>query len=398
MEQVSKKHRQIKKYKLITGEVKYKFTVYLGVDPETGSDKSVTRSSFNTAKEAELAIDKLKYEFKQGKKPENSRKTFQEVYLEWDKVYKESGIKMSTYSKTEGYFKNHILPYFGDKKVSKITVRHCEEFGLNLKKSLKYFHHIINYAKDVLDTAARYDYIHVNPFDKIKKYPKEGKHIKVDNYLETYELKRLLDYASNENWESYTLLRLLALTGIRKGEMRILTWSDLDFKKKLLKIYGTYSYSKHNHGNNISSTKTDIDREILLDDMTLKVLKKWKKEQLLRLQMLGLKPKQDKDQLIFSNTKNKIVKDNYANNIFSNYLEILNIRHFGVHGLRHTHATHLLEANPHSEGIRTDGEKQRLGHSNKQDTTSEYYRHVTNKVMEYTLKRYIEYLNSEDIY
>src|SRR5690606_8622492 len=149
---------------------------------------------------------------------------------------------------------------------------------------------------------------------------------KIDNYLETYELKRLLNYASNDNWESYTLLRLLAMTGIRKGEMRILTWSDLDFKKKFLKIYGTYSYSKHNHGNNISSTKTDIDREILLDDMTLKVLKKWKKEQLLRLQMLGLTPKQDEDQLIFSNTKNKIVKDNYANNFFSNYLEILNIR------------------------------------------------------------------------
>lgn len=393
MELVSKKHRQIKKYKLKNGEIKFKFTVYLGIDPETGNEKSVTRSSFNTVKEAELAIDKLNYEFKQGKKPENNRKTFQEVYLEWDKEYKESGIKMSTYSKTEGYFKNHILPFFADKKVSKISVRHCEEFALSLKKNLKYFHHIIEYAKDVLDTAVRYDYIHLNPFDKMKKYPKEGKHKKTDSYLETYELKQLFDYVSKVDWESYTLLRLLALTGIRKGEMRILTWSDVDFDNKILKIFGSYSYSKHNHGNNIGTTKTDEDREILLDDVTLNVLKSWKEKQGLHLRMLGLLIKQDKDQLIFSNTKNKIVKDSFANNTFNKYLNILNMRHVVVHGLRHTHATHLLEAD-----VAHEGKQHRLGHLPRQDTTSEYYTHVTKKVMKYTLDRYINYLNSEGIY
>lgn len=398
MEQVSKKHRQIKKYTLKNGEVKFKFTIYLGVNADTGIPDQVTRSKFNSVKEAELAIDKLKYEYIKGKKPENKRITFQDVYTEWDIEYKDSGNKMSTYSKTQGYFKNHILPYFGEKKVAQITVRHCEEFSRNLKKDLKYFHHIINYAKDVLDTAVRHDYIHFNPFDKIKKYPKEGKHIKTDTYLETHELKKIFDYTSKDSWEAYTLIRLLSMTGIRKGEMRILTWSDIDFENNLLKIYGSYSYSKHNLGDNISTTKTDEDREILLDEVTLDVLAKWKKEQSLRLQMIGLTAKPNKEQLIFSNTKNKIVKDNYANKILNTYLEILNIRHVVVHALRHTHATHLLEANPHSEGIRSDGEKQRLGHSSKQDTTSEYYRHVTKKIMAYTLKKYIEYMNSEGIY
>lgn len=393
MEQISKNHRQIKKYTLKNGDIKYKFTVYLGIDQETGREKSVTRNSFNTVKEAESEIEKLKYEFKHGKNPENNRKTFQEVYLEWDKNYKASGIKMSTYSKTEGYFKNHILPFFGNKKISKINVRHCEEFALNLKKDLKYFHHLINYAKDVLDTAVRYDYIHFNPFDKMKKYPKEGKHIKTDNYLETHELKQLLDYVANDDWEAYTLLRSLSVTGVRKGEIRILTWSDIDFDNNILKIYGSYSYSKHNYGNNISTTKTDEDREILLDDTTLEVFKSWKEKQVLHLQMLGLCPKEDKDQLIFSNTKNRIVKDYYANDILNKYLNLLNMRHIVIHGLRHTHATHLLEANvPH------EGKQQRLGHSSHHDTTSEYYTHVTKKVMKYTLEKYIEYLNSEGIY
>lgn len=398
MEQVSKKHRQIKKYTLKNGEVKFKFTLYLGVNSDTGIPDQVTKSRFNSVKEAELAIDKLKYEYFKGKKPESHSKTFLEVYKEWDTVYKNSGIKMSTYSKTTGYFENHILPFFADKKIAKITVRQCEEFALNLKKNLKYFHHIINYAKEVLDSAVRYDYIHFNPFDKIKKYPREGKHIKTDTYLETYELKKSLDYTSKDNLEAYTLIRLLSMTGIRKGEMRTLTWSDVDFGSKLLNVYTSYSYSKHNHGNNISTTKGIKDREILLDDVTLEVLAKWKGEQLQRLQMIGLTAKSDEEQLIFSNTKNKIVKDDYANKILYKYLEILNIRHVVVHALRHTHATHLLEANPFSEGSRSEGDKQRLGHIGRQDTTSEFYRHVTKKIMEYTLKKYIEYLNSEGIY
>ncbi|WP_147633105.1 N-terminal phage integrase SAM-like domain-containing protein [Kurthia sp. Dielmo] len=80
---------------------------------------------------------------------------------------------MSTYSKTEGYFKNHILPFFGEMKVAKITVRHCEEFALKLSNELQYFHHVINYAKEVLEMAVRYDYIQTNPFTKIRNYPRE---------------------------------------------------------------------------------------------------------------------------------------------------------------------------------------------------------------------------------
>lgn len=129
-----------------------------------------------TKRDIELSVEMQKFE--------------NEVYLEWDKLYKASGIKMSTYSKTEGYFKNHILPYFGEMKVSKITVRHCEEFALKLSTELQYFHHVINYAKEVLEMSVRFGYIHTNPISKMNKYPKEKKHVMLDNYLETHELKK----------------------------------------------------------------------------------------------------------------------------------------------------------------------------------------------------------------
>lgn len=393
MQQVSKKHRQIKKYTLKNGEVKYKFTVYLGIDPDTGKEKPVTRSSFNTVKEAEFAIDKLKYEFKQGMKPNDQRKTFNEVYLDWVLYYKASGIKMSTYSKTEGYFKNHILPFFGEMKVTKITVRHCEEFALKLSTELQYFHHVINYAKEVLEMSVRFGYIHTNPISKMNKYPKEKKHVMMDNYLETHELKKVLEHAATRGFEAHALIRLLAFSGIRKGELRILTWGDLNFEQKTLSIHGAYSYSKHNNGNNISTTKTAESRLIYLDDKTLEILSVWKQKQFERLTILGINPKDNDNQLIFTNSKNHIVKDYYPNKIFNEILDELNMRHVVIHGLRHTHATHLAEAGAPLYGI-----QQRLGHAISNSTTIGFYIHPTDTVKKITLVDYMDYLNSKGIY
>lgn len=131
----SKYHPAIKEYHLKDGSKYYRFTVYLGVDSYTGKDKIVTRSKFPSLKAAQVAIDRLKYEFNNGQKPEDLRKTFSDVYEEWEVTYKDSGVVMSTYSKTEGYIKNHILPFFGHLKVSKITVRHCEQFASQLSKN-----------------------------------------------------------------------------------------------------------------------------------------------------------------------------------------------------------------------------------------------------------------------
>ncbi|MFF5995212.1 site-specific integrase [Lysinibacillus sp. KU-BSD001] len=393
MKQVSKKYTQIKEYKLKNGETKYGFTLYLGVNPDTGNDKSVTRSSFNTVKQAELAIDKLKYEFRLGRNPESNLKKFKEVYAEWDAQYKASGVKMSTYSKTEGYFKNHILPFFGEMKVSKITVRHCEEFSLMLSKKLKHFHHVINYTKDVLETAVRYSYIHTNPFYKMHKYPREKKHIKQDKYLETHELKLVLEFAAQKDFETYAMLRLLNFSGIRKGELRILTWSDINFEQKTLSIYGSYSYSKHNNGDNISTTKTAEDRRLYLDDKTLEVLKEWKQKQVEHLAILGVPCKADSNQLVFANTKNNIVKDYYPNKLFNAVLAELKLRQIVIHGLRHTHATHLAESGAPFYGI-----QQRLGHSSNQNTTVGFYIHPTEQIKQLTLSTYMDYLNSKGIY
>ncbi|MDM5352402.1 Arm DNA-binding domain-containing protein [Lysinibacillus sphaericus] len=71
---ISKKYPQIKSYQLKDGTTVFRFTVYLGVDPLTGKEKIVTRSKFKTVKQAERAIEKLKFEFSNGLNPSNMLK------------------------------------------------------------------------------------------------------------------------------------------------------------------------------------------------------------------------------------------------------------------------------------------------------------------------------------
>ncbi|WP_342556985.1 site-specific integrase [Lysinibacillus sp. FSL P4-0201] len=387
----SKYHPAIKEYHLKDGSKYYRFTVYLGVDSYTGKDKIVTRSKFPSLKAAQVAIDRLKYEFNNGQKPEDLRKTFSDVYEEWEVTYKDSGVVMSTYSKTEGYIKNHILPFFGHLKVSKITVRHCEQFASQLSKKLKYFHHIINYAADVMNTAVRYEYINSNPFSTAK-IPKESVHEISDNYLDVEDFKLLNSHLASLDTMVQALLRVLMFTGIRKGELLVLTWSDINFKKKTLAIREAYSYSKHNNGNNVGLPKPKVSRNILLDDVTIDILKQWKQDQVLRLTQLGIKLNKPSDQLIFNNSVNSFLNSYYPNEQLIEAIEKLNIKFITVHGLRHTHATHLAEASADFAGIQN-----RLGHVVSKNTTGKYYLHVTNTIKQNTLQSLINYYKDHDI-
>ncbi|MGE7923336.1 tyrosine-type recombinase/integrase [Viridibacillus arvi] len=385
-------HPAIKPYTLANGTVLYRFTAYLGVDQNTGKDKIVTRSKFPSAKHAQAALDKLKYEFTSGHAPEDLRKSFSDVYAEWDILYKDSGIVMSTYSKTEGYFNNHILPFFKNMKVSKITVRHCEQFALQLSKKLKYFQHIINYASDVLETAVRYGYINSNPF-AIAKIPKEQVHEKSENYLDGVDLGILIKYVETLDLKIYALLRLLIFTGMRKGELIVLTWSDIDFAKKSLSIHEAYSFSKYNKGKNVGRPKGKLSRIITLDDRTLGILEQWQQEQLLRLAQIGILADSAENQLIFSNSVNNYLKQDYPNQIIRPILSKLNLKYITVHGLRHTHATLLTEAGASLIGI-----QQRLGHSEKKNTTNGYYVHVTEIIKQKTLNSLLDYFKTRNIF
>lgn len=57
---------KIHSYKLQNGDVRYKFHIYIGTDPMTGKEKTTTRSSFKTKKEAKDAYLLMQQEIQNG--------------------------------------------------------------------------------------------------------------------------------------------------------------------------------------------------------------------------------------------------------------------------------------------------------------------------------------------
>lgn len=375
----------IKPYTLKNGKTRYFFKIYLGVDPLTGKEKTTTRRSFTTPKQAQLAYDRLKYQFKNNQYLQKQRKTYKDVFEEWIEKYKISGIEMSTFDKTEGYFRNHILPYFEEYKIDKITVKVCEDFALQLSKKLKHFRHIVNYANDVMDTALRYGYIINNPFQSAK-IPKEKKKLKSDNYFLRQEINLFLNYLKGKDLIQYVFFRLMIFTGMRKGEMFALNWADLNFDDNKLSINKALSYSKEKK-RYLKETKSNENRTIFLDDETISILKQWKEQQSKELLILGHKEKSPHEQLIFNDKNNKFLPQNKPNTWLKEIITNYNFKYINVHGFRHTHATLLTEAGANFAGI-----QHRLGHAANQNTTVETYVHVTEKIQMDTLNDFIDYM------
>lgn len=87
---------KIHSYKLQNGEVRYKFNIYIGTDPLTGKEKTITRSGFKTKKEAKDAFLTLQQEIQNGTYGKIAKDTYRQVYELWIENY-ENTVEVSTF-------------------------------------------------------------------------------------------------------------------------------------------------------------------------------------------------------------------------------------------------------------------------------------------------------------
>lgn len=259
------------------------FQIYVGTDPLTGKQQRTTRRGFKTKKEAELALARLKLEIDKGTFRKIQAETYQDIYNLWVKNY-EKTVEQSTFVKTTGIFRNHILPALASYRIEKMNIDICQKHVDEWSKKLKKFRTVKSYASKVLDFAIKRGYIQTNPFSfvdmpTIKKNSLEELEEKQENFYTREELIEFLTFMEQENnSKAHTLFRLLAFSGMRKGEALALTWNDINFIKNEIRINKAVSRGKDNQLY-IKTTKTGITRTIKMDEKTILVLKDWKKKQ-----------------------------------------------------------------------------------------------------------------------
>lgn len=112
-----------KKYKLKSGETRWRFQIALPRDPMTGKRRTTRRSGFRTREQANIALTRLKSQLDREQKVSPAAtyqgiKTFKNVYEEWLVIYKTT-VKPTTYFDLTKKVERQLLPKFEDKDISK---------------------------------------------------------------------------------------------------------------------------------------------------------------------------------------------------------------------------------------------------------------------------------------
>lgn len=200
--------------------------------------------------------------------------------------------------------------------------------------------------RGVLSSAFEYavekKYIKENPVTK-SRMPVFADKIKeeVPEY-NAEEIKLLLRTAKERNSHIYIFLLLDCYTGLRKGELLGLKWSDIFYETKMLKVNKSRTGTRKNVTEQLLIPKTDCSvRKIPLNDFVLSELKAEQERQRELQELLGSGYDTSND-LVIRNKNGKPYSNLSAINRVLNRLEKkAGLHHCTIHGLRHSVASIL---------------------------------------------------------
>ena len=379
----------IKEYTTPSGQKRFKFLLYVGKDELTGHTIQIKKQGFKTKKEALESY--LNYQLKVVKGEyvpvTKSKMRVTDLYDRWLELYKTT-VQESTLATTEKIFKNHILKQLGNIYLDKLSVSQCQTaVNIWFKDAPKTFKRFVFYASKLINYGITMELISKNPMKKVILPKLERDNSKFTDFYSKNELKVFLRDAKEYNFKYFMFFRLLAYSGMRKGECLALKWSDIDFKNKTININKSLASGVKNRLY-LSPCKNKSSVRLLdMDAQTMNYLKEWHTKQQKEMLKLGMNFLSN-DNLVFANTKGTYTVLSKPQRWDDAICKEYGLRHIKVHGFRHTHASLLFDA-----GVSMKDVKERLGHSNI-TTTMNIYTHVTKKEAKKTALNFANYMES----
>ena len=296
--------------------------------------------------------------------------TFGEWLELWYKTYSKPHIRLTTQLCYENRIYLHIIPSIGEIPLNKLTQSDLQKFYADLKKNGRKSK-VERYGTGVSDRLVRSCHatcrtalqkavdeklISVNPAIGCKLPPKKAQEMQV---LTHEEMRRFLIQSKQDDFYELALLELA--TGMRRGEICALKWSDLDFETGALHIQRQAYHV--DHGVVISEPKTKQScRSIILPPSVLNVLRQYRET--VDSEWMFPSPVKESEPLNPNGVYRKMVK----------ILDRAQCKRVRFHDLRHTFATTALE---HGMDIKTLSAI--IGHVSSA-TTLDIYSHITDEM------------------
>ena len=314
-------------------------------------------------------IDEILANQKQAK----NRMLLRDAYDMWLVTYKPK-VADTTFNKTNRFMINHVLTtdWFKDSYVDEITPTILQQFVNKLSTVVHDYNKNLMPFKRTLEQCVIMDLIEISPFDKIIKPKAKPSPIFTDR-LDFYTVEQLNQFMSSakqlygtddNRYRIYTLFRMLAFTGMRRGELLALEWSDVDYKNKLIHITKNLVTSA-GVKDVIHPPKTKAGkRDVKVDSNTLAILRHWQAIQAKLTLANGLQS----TGIVFTNDDLKGYQNvNKLRLWLIRIAEQAELPRIKVHGFRHTYATLAIQA-----GMNIKQLQYQLGHDDVQTTLSVY--------------------------
>ena len=313
--------------------------------------------------------------------PEQTVKDYLEHWLE---EVQKPAIRTSSYVKYRKLIYTYIIPAVGKVQLQKLTPQRVQSLytgklkeGLS-PKTVQSIHGVLHKA---LDNAVKWNLIARNVCDVVSppRVPQTEKQV-----LTVQQARILLDHVRKHRLE--VLLTVALTTGMRRGEMLALRWSDINLEDGSIQVKRTVDYITH-YGYVETEPKTARGRrKILLSSFVVEMLNAHRLAQMEQRQQAGEKWI-DKN-LVFCGLLGDFFNPNYLLRVFKKILEDAGLPRMRFHDLRHSAATILLSMNVHPKVV-----QEMLGHSTI-SMTLDTYSHVLPSMQKDIVERWNDELRS----
>ena len=281
----------------------------------------------------------------------------------------------------------HVLPEIGNVRMNQLPGARLTQLYVKLEKTgrqdhkaggglsprtVRYIHTIV---KAMLGEAVRQGLIATNPADRaVPPAAREAKAPEIRPWT-AGQLSTFLGWADERGCTDAVAWRVLAYTGMRRGELLALRWRDLDLDVARLSVRRSAGIVKtKGEGEQLveGPTKSGRQRSVDLDQRTIDALRRY------RVARAGLDLRLVRDEsLIFGDLNGGHLNPDRFSRRFTRSLALARsqlgadaLPMMRVHDLRHTHASVLLAA-----GVPVKVVSERLGHATV-TITLETYQHV----------------------